>query len=83
MDIFGDIFDWFSGFLGDVLSWVTALLPDSPFQAISNSAVSEYLPYINWFLPFDFVVTTLGLWLLAVAGYYIYSVVLRWIKAVE
>ena len=78
-----DIFNSIANVLKSALSWVCALLPDSPFQAIDNSAVSQYLPYINWFIPFDFVVTTLSLWLVAIGVYYAYSVILRWVKAIE
>jgi len=78
-----DIFNSIANVLKSALSWVCALLPDSPFQAIDNSAVAQYLPYINWFIPFDFVVTTLSLWLVAIGVYYAYSVILRWVKAIE
>lgn len=73
------IFEW----LKSALVWVVELLPDSPFTAISNTPIAQYLPWINWFVPFDFVVLTLTTWLIAVGGYYVYSVILRWVKAVE
>lgn len=77
------VWSFLTDFLSNAVSWVTALLPDSPFQAISTTPIAPYLPMINWFLPFDFVVTTLGLWLTAIAVYYAYSIILRWVKAVE
>lgn len=69
--------------LEDTLKWVVNLLPDSPFQALSNSVISEYLPLLNWIFPFGFVVSTLSLWVSAIAVYYLYSVILRWVKAVK
>ena len=75
--------NWLFEILAQVLTWVVNLLPDSPFRLIDNSPIAPYLPIINWFIPFDFVVTTLTLWLTAIAIYYVYSVILRWVKAVE
>lgn len=78
-----DIIQWLGEQLENIASWVLWLLPDSPFQMLNNSVIAPYLGYINWILPLDFVVSTLSLWLVAVAGYYIYSMILRWIKAVD
>ena len=75
--------NWLFEILAQVLSWVVNLLPNSPFTAISNTPIAPYLGFINWFIPFDFVITTLTLWLSAIAIYYVYSVILRWVKAVE
>ena len=77
-----DIFDSLANLLKSALSWVCALLPDSPFQIIDNSPIAPYLPWINWFLPLSSVVTTMGIWLIAIGVYYAYSVLLRWVKAV-
>lgn len=83
MDIFSQIWNWICGLLEDALAWIVGLLPSSPFKALDNSVIAEYLPYINWFFPFDFVLATLQLWLVAVAGYYIYSAILRWLKTIK
>lgn len=83
MDVFSNIWDWICGFLSDCLEWVIDVLPDSPFNALDTSAIEKYLGYINWFIPMDFILTTLTLWLVAVAGYYVWSVVLRFVKAVD
>lgn len=69
--------------LKNTLKWVINLLPNSPFTALSNSPIQPYLAYINWFIPFDFIVSTLEAWLVAIAVYYVYSVVLRWVKAIN
>lgn len=78
-----DVFNAIGKALQQALLWVVNLLPDSPFKLIDNSPVSDLLPYINFFIPFDFVIATLELWLAAIAVYYIYSVVLRWVKAIN
>lgn len=69
--------------IAQALKWVVALLPDSPFQVLSNSVISEYLPLLNWLFPFSFILSTMQTWLSAVLVYYAYSAILRWVKAVK
>lgn len=78
-----DIFNTIAQFLSQTMKWVVSFLPDSPFTLLSNSPVQPYLAYINWFIPFDFIVTTMEAWLAAIALYYLYSVILRWVKAIN
>lgn len=65
------------------LSWVLQLLPDSPFQMLSVSPIQPYLAAINWIIPMNFILATTQAWLVAIAAYYIYSAILRWVKAVS
>ena len=65
------------------LIWVVNLLRDSPFSAVSSSPVAAYLGYINWFIPVSFFISTMELWLTAIAVYYAISAILRWVKAVS
>ncbi|MEE1154384.1 MAG: hypothetical protein UH241_04430 [Acutalibacteraceae bacterium] len=83
MDIFNQIWEWLSNLLTDTLQWIIDLLPDSPFTAIDFSAISPYLGYINYFIPIDFMLSTFLLWLSAIAVYYCYSCVLRWLKVIN
>lgn len=83
MDVFGEIWNWICETLYDLLKSIIDLLPDSPFQMLNNSPISKYLVYINYFVDFAFIVDTLTLWLVAVAGYYTYSVILRMIKTID
>lgn len=83
MDVFGEIWNWICETLYDLLKSIIDLLPDSPFQMLVNSPISKYLVYINYFVDFQFIVDTLTLWLVAVAGYYTYSVILRMIKTID
>ncbi len=83
MDVFGEIWNWICETLYDLLKSIIDLLPDSPFQMLDNSPISKYLVYINYFVDFQFIVDTLTLWLVAVAGYYTYSVILRALKTVD
>ena len=83
MDVFGEIWNWLCDTLYNMLKSVIDLLPDSPFQMLNNSPMAKYLSYINYFVDFAFIVDTLTLWLIAVAGYYTYSVILRMIKTID
>lgn len=65
------------------LTWVIELLPDSPFQAIDNSGISDFLGTLNWFIPIDMIIAELELWLSCVVVYYVYQIILRWAKAIE
>ena len=38
---------------------------------------------VNWFVPVNSFVSILETWLVAVGIYYVYQIVLRWIKVIE
>lgn len=70
--------------LGTVLSLIFGFLPDSPFSSLTIPAGAQtILGYANYFLPISEVVTTLEIWTAAIAVYYVYSIVLRFIKAID
>lgn len=66
------------------MGFAIALLPASPFtifiQAVSNI---PYLDILNWFLPVTEMLAVGQAWLVAVSLFYIASLILRWIKAIE
>lgn len=65
---------------------VVELFPASPFTVLdelSNSEVYEWLRMVNWFIPIGTFVGILEAWLTCVAMYYVYQIVLRWIKVIE
>lgn len=66
----------------NALTWVIELLPNSPFQAISNADVNEFMGGLNWIIPLDKIVAELELWLTAVVIFYTYQIILRWIRAI-
>lgn len=69
--------------VGAVISFLFAFLPPSPFKVIDNTPVSDYLPGLAWIIPFNAIITMLELWVLAIGSYYIYQIVLRWVKAIK
>lgn len=65
---------------------VIELFPMSPFTVLdelSNSEVYDWLQMLNWFIPVGTFVSILESWLMCVAAYYVYQVVLRWVKVIE
>ncbi|MEM0173670.1 MAG: hypothetical protein QXI16_04090 [Sulfolobaceae archaeon] len=78
------LFNWITSSLDYVLSFVLAMLPDSPFQIITrNNTVIEYLGYVNYFIPMTEILGILQLWITAVGVYYVYQAILRFAKVVE
>lgn len=69
--------------LGTIITGILSILPASPFSAIDNSSVAEYLGYLNWIIPLDQIIAILEVWLIAIATFYIISIALRWVKAIQ
>ena len=66
------------------LTWVLALLPTSPFtQFIEACSNIPYLGWLNWFIPVGQMLAIGEAWLVAIGLFYLYSIVLRWIRAIE
>lgn len=59
------------------------LLPLSPFQEfISEFADLPYLGWLNWFFPVGDCLVVMGVWLVAVGVFYLYSILMRWLKVI-
>lgn len=61
------------------------LLPRSPFANVLAQLEAADLPglaWLNWLLPIPEFLGILGVWLVAIAVYYAYSVIARWIKLI-
>ena len=62
---------------------IIQLLPTSPFQPyISQLASIPWLPYLNWFFPIAQCLQVAGAWLVAVGLFYVYSMIMRWVKVI-
>lgn len=83
MDVFNSILGWVGDRINELLSFICLILPDSPFQLLTNSPISQYLGYINYFIPIDFMLDVLTAWLSAILVYYGYQILMRWAKAIE
>lgn len=86
-----DVGAWFMGvfnnigaFFGSCFTGILSILPDSPFVMLDKiPGFSDIMGYVNYFIPFDFAVSTLTAWLVAVGTFYLWQLLLRWIKAIE
>lgn len=59
------------------------LLPDSPFQSLNLSlSSSEFLGFMNWFLPIDRILSIMQLWLSAIIGFYVYKYARKYVSKV-
>lgn len=69
------------------LKAILSLLPDSPFKILDSldptGQIAELLGMVNWFVPIYTFVGILEGWLVCVAVYYVYQIVLRWLRAIE
>lgn len=74
-----DLNNLFNGFLQRILE----LLPLSPFQSyIDQIADIPWLGILNWFVPVSEILGVMAVWLVSVALFYAYSVVMRWVKLI-
>ena len=80
MDFLKAIGETLSG-LGDNL---IKILPKSPFYYFdANPEVKQVLHYLNWFIPIDIMLSITEGWLIVIASYYVYQVILRFAKIIE
>lgn len=70
--------------LDKFLQAVLSLFPLSPFrEVIEELGGLPYLGYINWFVPIGDFVKIGTVWLAAIAAYYAWSIIARWIKLIS
>jgi hypothetical protein len=71
-------------FFAALAEWLILLLPTSPFAHIENVLLeNNYLSTLNWLVPFGPFVAILQVYLVAVGTWYIYKILLRWIKLIK
>lgn len=80
----------FYALINAILTVITSLLdliylvfPSSPFQIIKTAGFEDILAQINYILPLNEAIVILEAWVIAIAIFYLYSIVARWVKAIE
>ena len=63
-----------------VLVALYALLPDSIFQSYFSDVDLDFLPYLNWFIPFDIAVDITAAWVTLIASYYLFEEVYSFVN---
>lgn len=76
--------DFMNELLNKFADMLMGVLPTSPFQqyihAFSNL---PYLGYLNWFLPIGAFVKIGMAWLGVIIVFYLYSIIMRWIRMID
>jgi hypothetical protein len=76
-----DFFNWICEGLESIYNSLLDILPKSPIVFLQeNETVSEYLGYVNYFIPIYLWISILEAWLSAILVYYAFKLILRWIK---
>lgn len=79
-----DFLQWISEKFSKIADAIIDALPKSPISYLAeNETVSKYLGYVNYFIPVYLWISILEGWLIAVVTYYVFQVILRWIKVIE
>lgn len=64
-------------------SFAMSVLPTSPFQYyIGKLNKLPYLETLNWFIPISTFIAIGQAWLVAIGIFYLYQIILRWLKAI-
>lgn len=75
--------DWFKELLDEFGKWLLSVLPSSPFRewlSVFRSEFSPFLGYLNYFVPIADFIRIIGAFLVVVITYYLYSIIMRWVK---
>lgn len=68
---------------GKFSQYLQSVLPTSPFrQFIQNMPSSVGFKWLNWLFPVHQCLQVMEAWLIAVGLFYLYSIILRWVKAI-
>lgn len=67
----------------NIISQLVQLLPTSPFaQFVDDFSGLPWLGVLNWFFPVRECLIVMVAWLGAITLFYLYSVVMRWVKLI-
>lgn len=75
--------DWMQELVTKFGETLVEVLPTSPFRPfVEKVAELPYLGILNWFIPVATLLKIGTAWLTAIALFYVYSIVMRWIKMI-
>lgn len=67
----------------NIIRGLVELLPTSPFaDFIDQFSELPWLGVLNWFFPVRQCLIVMAAWLTAITLFYLYSVVMRWVKVI-
>ena len=74
----------FVNILLDAVATILSWLPQSPFaDEVLALQSSDGLGWLAWFFPVHDALALTAKWIAAIALYYLASIALRWVKAIE
>lgn len=74
---------WFGELFNKFAAAVAAVLPRSPFSdALASFSNLPYLGWLNWFIPVGACIKIATAWLAAIALFYLYGIIMRWVKMI-
>lgn len=62
---------------------IQKFLPLSPFRDLIFDLENIDFGWLNWFIPVQAIMHICGLWLTAIGIFYVYQIILRWLKVIE
>ena len=75
--------DWMSELFSKFGDLLMTVLPLSPFRDVLNSInIPQGVAWLNWFIPVGQILKVFSAWLVAYGVYLLYSIILRWVKAI-
>ncbi|MCM1328060.1 MAG: hypothetical protein NC253_01340 [Ruminococcus sp.] len=79
-----DFLDKIGMSISEIFSKLLDALPKSPITYIETTPeINKILSYVNYFIPISTMIALAEAWLLVIAVYYAYQLILRWIKMIE
>ena len=68
----------------DLIDTALSWLPQSPFPQFATTLnQSSGLGWVNWFFPVGRCIEIMAAWLAAILLYYLATILLRWVKAIQ
>lgn len=61
-----------------VVEKIYDILPNSPFHEMYESvdmSFGDFIPYMNWFVPFDICFKIMSVWLGCIVSYYVFKLI--------
>lgn len=77
---------FFNNLINGLKKIIANVLPASPFQPYLqsiNDAIKPFMGYVNWFIPVGWILAVVSVWLGAIALFYLYQIILRWLGAID
>ena len=81
------MFDSLTSSLVSLALSIINFFPESPIQpaiaSLSSSSFGTVLGVVNYIVPIGTMLSIFSAWLTAVAAYYVYQIIMRWVKVID